>query len=144
LSKQGLILDNHRKDIIFEANSKSKGTAYLLWLFLGWFGVHRFYAGETRKGAAQALLTLSVVGFPITFLWWLIDIFLVPDMINERNLELLHAINSGPPGGYDPAMDEPGGARGALPPVLDEKRARMLEDLRATGHRKERREKTFY
>jgi TM2 domain-containing membrane protein YozV len=137
-------LDNHRKDIIFEANSKSKRTAYLLWLFLGWFGVHRFYAGETRKGAVQALLTLSAIGFPVTFVWWLIDIFLIPDMINERNLDLLHAINSGPPGRYDPEADEAGMDREPPVPVLDEKRARMLDDLRATGHRKERREKIFY
>jgi len=40
------------------ANSKSKLTAGLLGIFLGAFGVHNFYLGNTGKAVAQLLITL--------------------------------------------------------------------------------------
>lgn len=138
-------MDNHHKEIVFEANRKSKAIAYLLWLFLGWFGVHRFYGGYTKSGITQLLLTLSVVGLPIMLVWLLVDIFLIPGLINDRNMELINTLNYGDPQGLarhqregldvgsdaEPCADDP---------VLDERRQRMLEDLRATGHRKPRRD----
>jgi RNA polymerase subunit RPABC4/transcription elongation factor Spt4 len=42
-------------------------TTLLLCLFLGWFGIHRFYTGSTAIGVVQ-LLTLGGCG-----IWWLID-----------------------------------------------------------------------
>ncbi len=64
--------------------------AYILWLFLGQLGVHRFYTGYT--GGAIAQLILGVVGWattwiligwiPLTilFIWLFIDLFLIPGM----------------------------------------------------------------
>ena len=149
------MVDNRQKEIVFEAARKSKTAAYLLWLFLGWFGAHRFYAGETRTGAAQALMTLSVVFFPFMLLWWLFDLFLVPGMVNERNMELIRELNTQRPRGYTSELrDARGEADEAVPAALDEaafaptpkldgKRARMLEELRTLGHRKERRDPTY-
>ena len=145
-------MDNLQKEVVFEANRKSKGIAYLLWFLVGWTGAHRFYAGETKTGAIQLVMALSVIGIPFLFFWLLADIFLIPGMINERNLELIHALNSDAPRGpvstaqlrddrmrddrmhddreYAPSPEsEPA-------PALDSKRARMLEDLKATGYRK--------
>jgi TM2 domain-containing membrane protein YozV len=131
-----MVDDDLQKRMLFEQNEKSKGVAYLLWLFFGFLGVHRFYAGKTKSGLAQMLLSFSVVGFLlVTLWWWILDAFLIPDMINERNLKTIDMI-------YGPA--KPAGSRsdapGEIPADLDAKRLAMLEDLRATGYRKERRD----
>lgn len=69
---------------------KSIGVAYLLWLFFGMLGAHRFYLGRTGTAIAILLLTLisavlSFVGiglllFLIPAIWVLIDLFLIPGM----------------------------------------------------------------
>lgn len=128
-------------DMVFEEHRKKKRVAYLLWLFLGWFGVHRFYAGETKTGIAQLLLTLTGIGFLlVSFWWWLIDAFLIPDMINDHNLDTLRMINRPlspqPEGERCETGEEPRRIEGELDP----RREAMLEDLRQTGYRKERRD----
>ena len=39
-------------------NYKSKSLAVVLCLFLGMFGIHRFYVGKIKSGLAYAILTL--------------------------------------------------------------------------------------
>lgn len=46
-------------------------TALLLCIFLGFFGIHRFYTGNIGIGIAQAL-TLGGCG-----IWWLVNIILI-------------------------------------------------------------------
>ena len=43
---------------VVNGESKSKMTAGLLGIFLGAFGVHNFYLGNTGKAVAQLLITL--------------------------------------------------------------------------------------
>lgn len=88
----------------FEANKKSMLVAYLLWWFLGMFGAHRLYMG--RIGSGVALLLISVfsfllmvvlIGFVtifISFIWWLIDAFLIPGMVRDWNNRLVDALAS--------------------------------------------------
>lgn len=69
---------------------KNIALAYVLWVFLGHFGIHRFYTGRVITGIMQLLLGVIgwgtawiLVGYiPLGFLWlWLfIDIFLIPGM----------------------------------------------------------------
>lgn len=67
------------------ANSKpSGGVAYLLLIFLGLLGAHRFYLGRTGSAICQLLLTLTIVGSFITAVWVLIDLFLIPGIIRQR------------------------------------------------------------
>lgn len=133
-------MDNREKELVFESQRKSKGIAYLLWLFLGAFGAHRFYAGEVKSGAIQLVLTLTGIGLLVVLPWLLIDLFLIPGLINERNMELINTLSYGDPRGFDSARED------RLPPreepnaAMDPKRQEMLEDLRATGYRKERRD----
>ena len=58
----------------------STGVAYLLWFFLGFFSAHRFYLGRTGSAIAQFLLNCILIGL----IWTLIDAFLIPGMIREK------------------------------------------------------------
>jgi TM2 domain-containing membrane protein YozV len=61
---------------------KSTTVAYLLWclIFLGFGGIHRFYAGRWVTG----LIWLFTCG--LFLIGQVIDLFLVPGMIREHNL----------------------------------------------------------
>ncbi|WP_173932028.1 NINE protein [Chelativorans sp. Marseille-P2723] len=63
---------------------KSGPVAFILWLccFLGFCGLHRFYLGRPWTGLLW-LLTLGLLG-----VGQLIDLFLLPSMIRQANLEL--------------------------------------------------------
>ncbi|MCC2975729.1 TM2 domain-containing protein [Sphingomonas sp. PL-96] len=86
--------------MLYSANSKSVGVAYLLWLFLGGFGGHRFYSGKTGTAIAQLALTLlglitAIIGVGVVLmffvaLWALIDAFLIPGWIRNHNMLLAH------------------------------------------------------
>ncbi len=59
---------------------KSKGTAYLLWFFLGGFSAHRFYLGQIGIGILY-LLTFQLFG-----IGWIIDLFILGGMVDKYNL----------------------------------------------------------
>ena len=81
-----------QEHLIFEAHRKSTGATYLLWFFLGFLGAHRFYLGHTRSAIVQLLMCLSIIGIiPLAF-WWLIDAFLIPDMVRDENLETIRKL----------------------------------------------------
>ncbi|WAC25541.1 NINE protein [Ancylobacter sp. SL191] len=62
---------------------RSTPVAYLFWFFglIGVCGIHRFYAGRYWTGALW-LLTLGLLG-----IGQIIDLFLIPGMVRESNLE---------------------------------------------------------
>ncbi|MEE4199328.1 TM2 domain-containing protein [Erythrobacter sp.] len=122
--------DTHPQ-LLYEASRKSTGLAYVLWFFFGWLGLHRFYAGATKSGAIQLVLALSVIGWLVLIPWLLLDLFLIPGLVREKNMETIAELTQGPPGG---PQDSP-----RAESELDPKRERMLEDLRAAGYRKDRR-----
>ncbi|MBE9005021.1 NINE protein [Fortiea sp. LEGE XX443] len=70
----------------------SKGTAYLLWLFwlIGFAGVHRFYSGKPVSGVIW-LFTWGLFGFG-----QLVDLALIPGMVDEKNLKYLALRGSNP------------------------------------------------
>lgn len=56
-----------------EKSEKSKLAYILLGIFLGCFGIHNFYAGETGKGVAKLLITVLSLGFLSLGVWiWMI------------------------------------------------------------------------
>jgi TM2 domain-containing membrane protein YozV len=82
------MVDITEKDMIAieirtDEETKAPFQAYVLWFFLGWLGAHRFYAGRGKSGLAMVLLTCSVIGFPISFLWWLADSVLLGGILQE-------------------------------------------------------------
>ena len=96
-------MSDSRRMMQFEANKKSVAVAYILWLFLGMLGVHRFYAGASGSGAAICVLTilgavLSVVGIGVFILivpafWVVIDLFLIPGMVQDYNADLIDMLS---------------------------------------------------
>lgn len=63
-------------------------VAYLLWFFLGWFSAHRFYLGRPGTAILQILSYLILIGV----LWWLIDAFLIPGMVRDKNNRIRHEV----------------------------------------------------
>ncbi|UDI77485.1 TM2 domain-containing protein [Staphylococcus taiwanensis] len=66
--------------------SRKTNIAYLFWFFLGGFGAHRFYMGKTGSAIALLLVSLITVWFTLgipTFIWVVIDAFLIPGWIRE-------------------------------------------------------------
>lgn len=98
-ARQGISADAQAL-MAFESRKKSTGVTYLLWLFLGGIGVHRFYLGRTGSGIAMIALTvlgwtlLMAAGFGLVFLiplgiWLLVDLFTIPGMVRSHNNLLL-------------------------------------------------------
>ena len=87
IPRQGPRLSDTQRMLIEQriANEKpSTGAAYVLCLFLGAFGIHRFYLGRTGSAIAMLLLGLTIFGLLITGIWALIDLFLIPSIISEK------------------------------------------------------------
>lgn len=62
----------------------SSGVAYLLCLFLGPLGAHRFYLGRKGSAIAMLILSITIVGLLISGPWAFIDLFLIPSIIREK------------------------------------------------------------
>lgn len=86
----------------FEAARKSVLAAYLLWFFLGWLGLHRIYLGYIASGLIMmalwgvgTVLSIVLIGYVILvvpFLWWLLDLLLIPGMTRDRNNAIIAEI----------------------------------------------------
>jgi len=98
-------LDEAGRLMRFEANRKSILVAYLLWFFLGYFGVHRFYLGRTTSalvllgltiaGAVLSVVAIGAVILIVPAIWILVDLFLIPGMTRDKNNELIAEIERG-------------------------------------------------
>jgi TM2 domain-containing membrane protein YozV len=83
----------------YDANKKSALLAYVLWFFLGWFGLHRMYLGRWGSGLGMLVLNglswlthfilIGFVGFFVLGVWWLIDAPLIPGMTSDHNNRLI-------------------------------------------------------
>jgi TM2 domain-containing membrane protein YozV len=88
-----------------DAAPKSILVAYILWFFLGWFGVHRFYVGRAASGTI--LFVITVVSFAlihvsiglvlmiIPIVWLHLDAFYIPGMVNQANNQPAKALAAG-------------------------------------------------
>lgn len=88
-----------QKLMIYDANKKSTGVAYLLWFFTGGIGGHRFYMGKTGSAVGMliitvlSLITLAAVigafGLIAIAIWAIVDAFLIPGWVTEHNNRLI-------------------------------------------------------
>ncbi len=71
----------------------NNGTAYLLWFFctFGMCGIHRFYLGKPISGILY-FLTFGFFG-----IGQVVDLFLIPEMVDNKNLKqrLLYGSGNG-------------------------------------------------
>ncbi|MBU2958069.1 TM2 domain-containing protein [Paracoccus sp. 1_MG-2023] len=89
--------------------AKSPVAAYLLCLFLGWFGAHRIYLGRTGSGVAMLIMSLtgivlSVLILPlallvVTGIWAFVDLFLIGGILREEKEALRMRLSTGMEGG---------------------------------------------
>ena len=92
-----------RMQMTFQAQKKSAGVSYLLWFFVGSFGAHRFYLGQTGTAVAQLLLLFLgwiplFIGWFALGIWLLVDAFLIPGMIEQQNMKLVQTLTGQPMG----------------------------------------------
>jgi TM2 domain-containing membrane protein YozV len=91
--------------MLFDANKKSLGVSYVLWLFLGMFGGHRFYNGKTGSALAQLFLnifgwlTIFAYGLGLLFIipvaiWVIVDAFLIPGWVQNYNNLLIRRLET--------------------------------------------------
>jgi len=85
INQSGGLSSDARALMLFESNKKTALVAYLLWFFLGLFGGHNFYLRRTGVAVAQLILTITFVGLAISFIWVLIDAFLIPGWVSRQN-----------------------------------------------------------
>jgi TM2 domain-containing membrane protein YozV len=81
----GGLSNDTRALMLFEANKKTALVAYLLWFFLGIFGGHNFYLKRTGVAVTQLILSITVIGMVITWVWMIVDAFLIPGWIRNYN-----------------------------------------------------------
>lgn len=96
-------MDN-QSTMIYLAEKKSMGVAYLLCLFLGGLGAHRFYMKSYIMGCVQLGLVLAAIIFAfvgygiifglITAFIAIIDLFLIPSIIKKYNYSLMSKIQN--------------------------------------------------
>ncbi len=65
-------------------------AAYLSWFFLGILSAHRFYLGRPGSAILQILLFFVLVGF----IWLVVDLFLIPGMVRERQEAIRQRLRS--------------------------------------------------
>lgn len=63
---------------------KSRMVAILLALFLGWFGVHKFYLGQATHGIIMLVLFIFGIGIIINTVWSIIDIITYATKTDEQ------------------------------------------------------------
>lgn len=93
LTDQELLLVNSE----VEKNKKSIAVAYILCIFFGSIGGHRYYMGKTGSAIAMTLITVLTVGFGVlvTGIWSFVDLFLIPSWLkdNQNSVEAAAAQN---------------------------------------------------
>lgn len=70
---------------------KSKLAAYLLWGFLGFFSMHRFYLGKVGSGVLY-FFTGQLLG-----IGWIIDLFILGNMVDNYNNKIAWQCRSSEP-----------------------------------------------
>jgi TM2 domain-containing membrane protein YozV len=65
--------------MIYRQSAKTRTTFIVLGIFLGWLGIHNFYAGYTGKAVGQLCLTVLTLGYLaiISWIWAIIEVCII-------------------------------------------------------------------
>lgn len=78
-----LAMDESKEAVIMSMQFKDPTTALIISLFLGAYGIDRFYIGDTGLGIGK-LLTCGGIG-----IWALVDWFLIMGATRDKNCDRL-------------------------------------------------------
>jgi TM2 domain-containing membrane protein YozV len=64
---------------VYTRSHKSRTSYIVLGVFLGWLGIHNFYAGYTGRAVGQLCLTVLTLGFlfMVSWIWAIVEICIV-------------------------------------------------------------------
>ena len=99
-----------RDIMLYDAQKKSSGVAYLWWFLLGFLGAHRFYLKRPGSAIAQAVANIggswlafrdlnTTAGWVLAViggLWVLVDVFLIPGLVRAYNTVLAQVLTATP------------------------------------------------
>lgn len=90
LTNEELLVVNSEID----RKKKSTAVAYLLCIFLGTLGAHRYYMNKTGSAIAMTLITVLTLGFGtiITAVWAIVDLFLIGGWLKNDQSALENSI----------------------------------------------------
>ncbi|RMW42831.1 TM2 domain-containing protein [Lactiplantibacillus pentosus] len=73
-----------------ELRKKPALITYLLCLFIGTLGAHRYYVGKTGSAIAMTLITVLTLGFGaiVTGIWALVDLFLINGWLQDDRSQI--------------------------------------------------------
>ena len=79
------------------AKNKKEGktwtVAFLLCFFLGLFGAHRFYLNKNGTAVTMLLLSIFVIGLPVTLVWYWIDFIIL--LVHAGDNDYIESIVNG-------------------------------------------------
>ena len=88
-------MQENSRTLSIQVEGKNMVIAYVLWWFLGWAGIHRFYLGKTKSGAIQlglfilgwatVVVFIGFVFLGVLGIWWLLDAYYVQKYVSEYN-----------------------------------------------------------
>jgi TM2 domain-containing membrane protein YozV len=99
-----------RDIMLYDAQKKSSGVAYLCWFLVGFLGAHGFYLKRPGSAIAQAVANIggswlafrdmnNTAGWVLAViggLWVLVDVFLIPGMVRAYNTVLAERLTATP------------------------------------------------
>jgi len=90
LTNEELLVVNSEID----RRKKSTAAAYLLCIFLGTLGAHRYYMNKTGSAIAMTLITVLTLGLGtiITAVWAIVDLFLIGGWLKNDQSALENSI----------------------------------------------------
>lgn len=96
---------DQQNSLVYLSERKHLWIAYILLIFLGAFGIHRFYIGNNKIGFIELLSTIiatttffinpeiSIIFMILICICLLVDLFVIPSTIKWQNYNLLKRLN---------------------------------------------------